>query len=865
MSNGNDDDWDDVFVQAAGGDGGRSTTTDRTAADSDSVLNHRSPCPPPPSQQQQREQQQQRKRKRQHRQICSDNNSNNSRIISTTSPTPQLRWCATFLTKEQELMMHHHHHHDDDEEQEEDTAVEPTRRPPQLPILRHCVQYCAATGTKDHHHDSDCTFTTTTTTTTIPCGGICTQCQQPSGCHRLQLLSVLLPSTHPTTSDRHFSVDRSIILHLSLWVAVRNLRCYCRIQLFVWSYTGGFDDVDANDHHRSIFLRPLLQELQQLHVSILDTTAAATAARTSHASVLFCDITIRNLQFLMHHVQEMMRHMNHDTDTDTDTDYRKVMIPYVQCIMKCDDVYYRLYYNDHIASRRDGVVPDDRSWTTSTAQQQQQRNALIIRIPHPITYFSEWIPFDALGKNLDGEHTLQPDENPLYRLYLYRTMETESIFCTHPRIHLSNTAIRCTPPIIASSIHSTTTTTTTTTHQQRTTKSHPSQQHQHHHHPPIVVDTSSFPLLLSLLTEWNHSCRDFLCHLYCYATISNTVLEQVVTTLHDDYQCAQLVEIGAGTGYLAHWLHHLSQQRRQQQHPPLPHGKTTTTTNGGRMMITAYDIAPNNNNNYSNSKKKKKNAPRVTNEYHADMAGFYYPVLYGDTQTSWTHYYSHVLRHHDRNRHHQDSSSGSSSPPIRSATTFALLLCYPPPDSTMAYDAIRNYCRVGGGGSSSSSNHNAQIVVHIGEFKGLTGNRNFEHYLIQNFVCVRRWSCCIWGCIDASTISIWIQEPQRPEQQKRMLHVPVQMERNDDKDIGSRLLLPCSYCRVRESTRRCQWVRSIAYCSEECFVQDYSEEHHHHEGNTNKEAPHKQLYYFLKRSHELDFDNEQHFSRLAAS
>lgn len=51
----------------------------------------------------------------------------------------------------------------------------------------------------------------------------------------------------------------------------------------------------------------------------------------------------------------------------------------------------------------------------------------------------------------------------------------------------------------------------------------------------------------NLWRDWQDSCRDFLCHLYSYATVSSTSLEQLRKHLVGH----SVVEIGAGTGYLA--------------------------------------------------------------------------------------------------------------------------------------------------------------------------------------------------------------------------------------------------------------------------------------------------------------------------
>ena len=70
-------------------------------------------------------------------------------------------------------------------------------------------------------------------------------------------------------------------------------------------------------------------------------------------------------------------------------------------------------------------------------------------------------------------------------------------------------------------------------------------------------------------------------------------------------------------------------------------------------------------------------------EYHADMAGYYYPIHHGDGSHRKN---SKIIydRHYNENQNNSNNNSYDN---------VALLLCYPPPDNEMGYDAIRNYHR----------------------------------------------------------------------------------------------------------------------------------------------------------------------------
>jgi hypothetical protein len=114
----------------------------------------------------------------------------------------------------------------------------------------------------------------------------------------------------------------------------------------------------------------------------------------------------------------------------------------------------------------------------------------------------------------------------------------------------------------------------------------------------------------------------------------------------------------------------------------------------------------------------------------------------------------------------------------------ALLMCYPPPQSTMAYDTLKAFQEAGG-----------KYLIHIGEWRGLTGSNEFEELLLKDFRCVYRVPCSSWGT-DASDVTIW--------------------ERGSGK---ASLLLPCISCGESEATRRSRLLRHAVYCNRKCYQQ----------------------------------------------
>lgn len=227
-----------------------------------------------------------------------------------------------------------------------------------------------------------------------------------------------------------------------------------------------------------------------------------------------------------------------------------------------------------------------------------------------------------------------------------------------------------------------------------------------------VLECSDSP---SLVQDWRDSCRDFLCHLYAYATLSSELLQELKIVLQGSQR---VVEVGAGTGYISHLLEHA-------------------------LPITAYDYSTDGNNEYH------ARTPHFTAVKVGDAA----KVDLGD----------------------------------------ALILCYPPTDNNMAEVALNRFRTTATGGASD------RVLIHIGEFKGLTGTRAFERLLLQHFTCTKRWPCRTWGT-DASEVTVW--------------------KTRNSCNMEQSLLVPCSWCGAAESKRRSKILRCLSYCSEVCFLKD---------------------------------------------
>lgn len=231
----------------------------------------------------------------------------------------------------------------------------------------------------------------------------------------------------------------------------------------------------------------------------------------------------------------------------------------------------------------------------------------------------------------------------------------------------------------------------------------------------------------AILQEWRDSCRDFLCNLYAYASLCPTMVDEIKETLQDKrFVCKSILEIGAGTGYVANLL-----------------GKAGLT-------LTAFDVAP-----------TTENGNYTPNEYHGSSPSFI-EVEYANSRNLGSIFSE------------------------RKAKETALLLCYPPPLSDMAETSLKSFV-----------NHGGKIVIHIGEFSGLTGSTKFEKFLSCKFDQQYRRRCLNWGS-DAAEVSIWTKSEQSEQQTQEFL-------------------VKCSQSKTTIATRRLRICRPLSYSTASSF------------------------------------------------
>ncbi len=686
-------DWEDVFLQAAGGGSSVSFVDAGTGSNTGHINNQNSSVAIATTTNQQRSNKQKRRRTELH----SDDHDVNRRNDDD--------W----------------NHYDDNyfEMLGESFPILPTTTTP-VPLVPDCQKYVSIKATV--HSIAGSTSSTTSTSSTSTFTTECQHCGQPSGYHQMILPVGVSPATTTTTCS----------VQQQLFVTIRNFRCYSRIQLF--------NVTTSTTSTTQLMLAKYQDELRSVVRDYNHNDHNSISRQTKKKYDCLCDITIRNVQRLIQHLSSMKRHIETTTTTMNHGTNRHGIIPhaihYIQCLMNCDDIYSRLYYNDR--TKRD---------------QRQERNLQCHdwSVPYPVTYYQEWCVRE------DVVHaTSTTTEHPLSRIYHDRMAETWSIFSESLLVTMNDND-----------------------------------------------DAKTRQLWRQCKYDWDLSCRDDLCHLYCYATISNTTLEHMILFLVEHYHCRQIIEMGAGTGYLAHRLQTLGRQCTTN-----PDMKKDPTG----FDVFAYDIA--------NSATAES-----TNEYHADMAGYYYNVQHGDGRHGQK---SKII--YDRHYNNQN-------------TNVALLLCYPPPDHDMGYDAIRNYHTYR---PPSSNARTQKIVIYIGEHnKGLTGTRKLDEYLVRHFQCVQRYPCQLYGSVDASEMTIWINRPADVHTSK----------------VSQSILLPCSHCRDKEGIRRCQYLRSLVFCSNSCFQQHVTEQPTSSKKSQQQQQQQTLLWKIIQLD-QLDFQNNDHFEPL---
>ena len=291
----------------------------------------------------------------------------------------------------------------------------------------------------------------------------------------------------------------------------------------------------------------------------------------------------------------------------------------VRLIIDCDDAYFRLYYLQNA-----GFLP-----------------ALIETafIPHPPTYFGSrnvaWnggedfehiadlvksmkIALNKLGEKkwhsiletfgIGQEHKAT---DPLS--YMHKNRLSESIFIFHKSgwIHSDEAKKETKQSLVCDSLLS--------------RKSAEEVFYDKH-------ETAAPPIL----KEWRDSCRDLLCNLYAYATMSPRNVLDIKNNMHS-LSSTDVLEMGAGTGYIAHLLSDID------------------------LKVSAYDVAP-----------TKSNYDNTVNEYHGSSPPFF------NVQYARPNDIQAILGK-------------------KTARRTALLLSYPPPLSDMAKDALTSFIRSEGG------------------------------------------------------------------------------------------------------------------------------------------------------------------------
>ncbi|OQS04138.1 hypothetical protein THRCLA_20960 [Thraustotheca clavata] len=145
-----------------------------------------------------------------------------------------------------------------------------------------------------------------------------------------------------------------------------------------------------------------------------------------------------------------------------------------------------------------------------------------------------------------------------------------------------------------------------------------------------------------------------------------------------------------------------------------------------------------------------------------------------------------------------------------------LFLCSPP-KSSMARDALRHY--------------KGRYLIHVGEWYGETGDRQFECDVMKSFSLIKRVALPNWTDT-ACELTIW--------------------ERKGKKSTTILNIVECSNCSSTQTTllRRCTLCKTCTYCSEACMNGDV--EHHL--------AEHARRLVFLNNDSLLEFDDPLHYA-----
>ena len=311
----------------------------------------------------------------------------------------------------------------------------------------------------------------------------------------------------------------------------------------------------------------------------------------------------------------------------------------VRVIIASDALYYRLYYLQVIGELPILELNDDTSSTGSSGR--------LAYIPHPTTYFLvDYLCWDSVAgeryvnKYLKEQVEQGPDGavKSTLEYYVNEDQGSQSTKYRHPLLLLRNNRFVETYLYFSGSgwVDNYSTTKRDFIRAAKASSKHASASASRLEGGNTFYAKHESPAP-ALLMEWRDSCRDFLCNLYAYATISPESIAFIKSNLV--CRVSGIIEPGAGTGYIASLLQIAG------------------------IDVDPYDIAP----------PKTKHGDAM-NEYHGRTPSFT-SVGNGDVD--------------ELKRKLRSSFAKIGSVP-------ALLLCYPPPKSSMAHDALANYIAVGG-------------------------------------------------------------------------------------------------------------------------------------------------------------------------
>ena len=542
----------------------------------------------------------------------------------------------------------------------------------------------------------------------------CTRWNQKDNCG----MDALCNSCGLSALHHSFNVNSSLELGqggniLKVFTLVRDIRCCCSCVLEE-------TNVKASDEHMSHLMdyaKTALTKAGQL----LETNLHADLP-PGEAEIL--TRKFRSAEQSAKKWKESMKSWSKEKrDKDEKFQLKGVFDDLVRLMIDCDAAYFRIYYLQNAGylqlNDTEAFVPhpptyfgsNNVTWNVAQGSEWKSNFADAVRSGLKQGDDSDDVSDDELDEMVDNYNVTNPgtDLDPLSFMRHNRLNETIAVFWKSGWMD-SNQALRQTIESMKPDA------------QPRDRRIDPEEEFYDSHQT----------LAPSILQDFRDSCRDLLCNLYAYATLSPQSIGQIKTTLQEN-GVVNVLEMGAGTGYLAHLL------------------------NKADMNVSAFDVAP------TKTLGDQQNNADILNEYHG-CSPSYYEV---------------------KSAHSANIASLLKSQ--KEAKNTALLLCYPPPMSSMAEDTLNPFLACGG-----------RMLVHIGEFKGLTGSTSFEHLLRRDFRLLSRTQCLHWGT-DAAEVTVWMKQSKGESQ-----NLPP-------------LLLPCSHCQEAEAVKRCRLSRPLVYCGSACF------------------------------------------------